>query len=334
MSKNSQSKAWCFTLYTKLDKNGQYSPTFVYDEETMVYAVLQTEECPTTGKLHFQGYIEFKGRVSFNRVKRILQSETVHITIARGSSEHNTNYCTKEETRIDGPWIFGESQNLPGQGARSDIGKFLDVALESFTPQESKHVPEFTGAPRIRDDAGQDVAMFSPLAERVRTPFGRAVGAHTDTFVKYHRGLEKAYEWLREPVGIVPMPYTIYIYGPTGVGKTKQAYLFDRYTFKMPYGKDGSLWFDGYTDQQTILIDELREGRIPTDWLLQFLDGYEFQLEVKGSFRPRACNYVFITSCYSPEEMWGAASIEYPQVMRRIRKVYEITDDFEIICRK
>lgn len=333
MSKNKRSQAWCFTLYTKIDKSGNYSPTFVYDESKMCYAVLQLEECPTTSRLHFQGYVEFKTRVAFDRCKKLLQSDSVNIRVADGSSEHNTTYCTKEETRVDGPWIFGETLGLQGQGARTDIQKFLDVALD-VEVQEDKHIPEFSGATHIRDVSG-DVAMFFPLPpQRVRTPFGRAVGTHTDTFVKYHRGLEKAYEWLREPVGIVPMPYTIFIYGPTGLGKTKQAYMFDKRVFKMPYGKDGALWFDGYTDQQTILIDELREGRLPTDWLLQFLDGYEFQLEVKGSFRPRACKYVFITSCHSPEVLWGAASIEYPQVMRRIRKVYEITDDYEIICRK
>lgn len=332
MSKNCQGQAWCFTLYTKLDNQGQYSPTFVYDEENMVYAVMQVEECPTSNRLHFQGYVEFKNRVSFNRVKRLLQSDTVNIRLAKGNSEQNTNYCTKEETRYDGPWIFGESLNLQGQGARSDIRKFLDVALEPLD-QGDKTPPEFSGATHIRDVNG-DVAMFFPLPQRVRTPFGRAVGAHTETFVKFHRGLEKAYEWLKPSVGIVPMPYTVYIYGSTGLGKTKQAYLFDNELFKMPRGKDGSLWFDGYTDQRTILIDELRPDRLPVDWLLQFLDGYEFQLEVKGSFRPRACDYVFITSCLSPEEMWGAASIEYPQIMRRIRKVYEIMDDYEIICHK
>lgn len=332
MSKNKQSQAWCFTLFTKLDKSGNYSPTFVFDEDKMAYAIMQVEECPTTAKLHFQGYVEFKNRVAFKRAKRLLQSDTVRITIAKGSSDHNRTYCTKEETRVDGPWEFGETLNLPGQGARTDIEEFLDVALSPLD-QEDKHIPEFSGATHIRDVNG-DVSMFFPLPKRVRSPFGQAVGAHTDTFVKYHRGLEKAYEWLRESRGIVGMPYTIYIYGPTGLGKTKQAYMFDKDTFKMPYGKDGSLWFDGYTDQRTILLDELREGRVPTAWLLQFLDQYDFQLEVKGTFRPRECKYVFITSCYSPEELWGAASIEYPQIMRRIAKVYEIGYDYEIICRK
>ena len=102
----------------------------------------------------------------------------------------------------------------------------------------------------------------------------------------------------------------------------------------MPYGREGSLWYDGYTDQQTILIDELREGRLPTDWLLQFLDGYEFQLEIKGSFRRRNCKYIFITSCHPPEQIWGPAGIEYPQVMRRINKIYQITEEFEILCEK
>lgn len=330
MTTKSKSQAWCFTLFTKLVR-GQYSPTFVYDEDNMVYAVMQVEECPTTNRLHFQGYVEFKNRVGFQRVKRLLQSDSVNIRPAKGSSVKNKEYCTKEETRVDGPWEFGETLGLEGQGARSDIRKFLDEAL-SVSEVQGTTPPEFSGATHVRDVDGF-VAMFSPVAESERSPFGLAVEKHTETFVKFHKGLAEACAWLRKPVPF-SKPYVIWIWGPTGVGKTRQVYHFDRNTFRMPYGKEGSLWYDGYTDQQTILIDELREGRLPTDWLLQFLDGYEFQLEVKGSFRRRNCKYIFITSCYPPEEIWGAAGIEYPQVMRRINKVYQITEEFEILCEK
>jgi len=329
MSKNTKSQAWCFTLYTKLDNKGNYSPTFVWNEEQMAYAVMQVEECPTTNRMHFQGYVEYKNRVTFKRAKQLLQSDTVNIRIADGSSDQNTTYCTKEETRIDGPWIFGESLNLPGRGTRTDIQKFLDAALSPVV-QEDKHIPEFTGASHLVEGA----SMFFPLPQRVRTPFGKAVENHTDTFVKYHKGLSLAYDWLRKTEGIVGMPYTVYIYGPTGVGKSKQAYIFDKGLFRKPFSRDNGLWFDGYTDQETILLDEIREDSIPIPWLLQFLDQYEFQLEIKGGFRIRNCKYVFITSCLSPEEMWGAGGREYPQIMRRIAKVYEITDDREIICRK
>ena len=184
--------------------------------------------------------MEYKNRIGFERAKRLLQSDTVHLTVAKGSSDDNTKYCTKEESRVDGPWIFGETLNLPGQGARSDIGKFLDVAL-SVSAQEDKHIPEFSGASHLVDDA----SMFFPLPKRVRTPFGKAVENHTDTFVKYHKGLSLAYDWLRKSPGIVGMPYTVYIYGPTGAGKSKQAYLFDKELFRKPFSRDNGLWFDG-----------------------------------------------------------------------------------------
>ena len=50
-----------------------------------------------------------------------------HFEVARGSPESNRAYCTKSDTRVDGPWEFGA---LPfGQGHRVDLDDAAEAVL-------------------------------------------------------------------------------------------------------------------------------------------------------------------------------------------------------------
>lgn len=103
------------------------------------------------GHKHFQGYLE----TTMPRRKAWLIknfSGTAHYEISGGTREENRKYCTKPETRIDGPWELGDWTE-GGQGARNDLKK---VALELKT----KKIKE--------------VAADNP-----------------ETYIKYHKGMEK-----------------------------------------------------------------------------------------------------------------------------------------------
>ena len=70
----------------------------------MTYLVAQKER-GAEGTEHIQAYISFENAVAFTTVKTIFQG--AHIEAARGSPEENRTYCTKEETRVAGPWEYG-----------------------------------------------------------------------------------------------------------------------------------------------------------------------------------------------------------------------------------
>lgn len=89
----SASKRWCFTWFADEINLDQMAPCF----EGWLF-VIGLEICPTTGKKHVQGYIEFdkKIRPLENKViKEILPN--AHWEKAIGSKEENYNYCTKEK---------------------------------------------------------------------------------------------------------------------------------------------------------------------------------------------------------------------------------------------
>jgi len=74
------------------------------------YSVFQHER-GESGTPHYQGYIHFKAARRFDAVKKILP--LAHWQEQKGNAEHSIVYCTKQDTRIGGPWTFGSA---PAQG--------------------------------------------------------------------------------------------------------------------------------------------------------------------------------------------------------------------------
>lgn len=102
-------RGWVFTLnnYSSVDV-----PRAV---EGVKYAIWQAEK-GEKGTKHLQGYFLFESTKRLPGVKKIFP--TAHWEIRRGTHEQARDYCSKEETRVEGPWTLGEE---PSQGARSDL---------------------------------------------------------------------------------------------------------------------------------------------------------------------------------------------------------------------
>lgn len=73
---------------------------------------------------------------------------------------------------------------------------------------------------------------------------------------------------------------TVFNYwGPSGSGKSRRAFNF----LPDAYVKDDTQWFDGYLDGQDIICEDLK-GNMPISVLLQLLDRYKVQGQIKGSY--------------------------------------------------
>lgn len=109
-----RTRAWCLTIN---NPNEGYPDCLQdwYRDHNMKYLVAQKEK-GAEGTEHIQLYVSFENPVSFSTVKTIFTG--AHIEAAKGSPEDNKKYCTKEETRIAGPWEYGE---LPVKGKRNDL---------------------------------------------------------------------------------------------------------------------------------------------------------------------------------------------------------------------
>ena len=119
-----------------------------------------------------------------------------------------------------------------------------------------------------------------------------------------------------------------YIYGTTGTGKTRYAMEQDDV-----YKIEGSClqWFDGYSGEKTLLIDEYNNDEKITK-LLNITDGYQLRLPIKGGFTYANWNRVIITSNLCPEQLHeNARSVHRDALFRRITKIVEKFKDKEII---
>lgn len=85
------------------------------------YLVFQKER-GESGTDHFQGYVYFKGKQRMSYLKKL--NSRAHWEVRRGTHDEAYAYCTKEDTRIDGPFEFGIAPNQ--QGKRTDIELLFD----------------------------------------------------------------------------------------------------------------------------------------------------------------------------------------------------------------
>lgn len=95
--------------------------------EWVSYCVYQLEK-GENGTPHHQMYCEFERAVNMSTVKSWLPR--AHIERRKGTQSQAIDYCTKEDTRIDGPWEYGEPKR---QGARSDLEAPCELIKEGVS---------------------------------------------------------------------------------------------------------------------------------------------------------------------------------------------------------
>lgn len=235
---NNGSRDWCFTAWRE--------PQF--DKDKIRYICWGLEECPTTYKEHWQGFVIFNGVCRLNRAKQLIGAgDDIHLERKRGTRVQAQQYCRKE-------------------GRFSEYGQFEQRTLE----------------------------------EILRLPINEIKDENLLVFLRYHRGLEKI-----QPKGPLFREVKIVIlWGEPRCGKTREAMNCDS-VFKLdwPYK-----WWDGYENEDRIIIDDYKEGTLDREYLLNICDGYRMRLETKGSHTWAKWSEVYITSNFNPEE-WAPIAL-------------------------
>jgi len=107
------------------------------------------------------------------------------------------------------------------------------------------------------------------------------------------------------------------LWGAAGSGKTRWAYE----NYPDLYSKSRGEWWDGYTGQKAILLDDYY-GYLSYSELLRVLDRYPYHAQIKGGFVWAQWEVVIITSNKHPSE-WYSNGLT-PALERRISEIREL----------
>jgi len=116
-----RARGWCFTI-----NNDKFTDLEDLVDCDCTYLIIGFEK-GKDGTRHIQGYVYFENARSFNSIKRFLPR--AHIEPAKGTPEHNQDYCSKEGNFFE----FGE---LPEPGKRNDLDRIKKMFQDGNTMLE------------------------------------------------------------------------------------------------------------------------------------------------------------------------------------------------------
>lgn len=255
------------------------------------FFVAGRETAPDTGRKHFQGYMEFPKEIKGARIKKCFRNR-----FPKGTEEHpgysiwfgapNASAQKNIEycTKVDkDPWIYGEPRGKQ-QGRRTDLEEVMATIRGGATMQE------------VADN-------HSRLWVQYRRSFN-----------EYANMCSKARNWPTQ---------LIFIWGPTGTGKTMHAQELD----PTPVFWESNQFLNGYHGEDVILLDDFDYKKMSWQTFLVMTDRYKHTVNIKGGSMNFAPKTIIFTSNSDPKS-W------YPDAPEETRKaIHRRMDEFgETIC--
>lgn len=157
----------------------------------------------------------------------------------------------------------------------------------------------------------------------------QVVAAQPSAFIKYPRGISEAFRYLGKRRSRDFKTTTWVFYGESGAGKSRAAYDLAQKNGSYYYKTRGD-WWDNYTGQETIIVDDFY-GWIRLDEFLRICDRYPLQVPIKGGFVEFLGKHIIFTSNKEPLE-WYSTDILSGELrnafLRRLDKIYYCTKEF------
>lgn len=181
----------------------------------------------------------------------------IHFEVRRGTQLDAINYCKKgKQTHAE--W---QLDNINGK----NFGKNADFT-EYGTPSSVKQ------GQRVDIEEVYQLAKAGKSDQQIIEEVGFA------PYVRCYRALNQVRLQIRPEWALGRE--IILIHGDSGIGKTGWSYKNYPDLFEMAV-QNGTLWFDGYAGEETVLIDDF-VGEIYLSAILKILDIYLRKLAIKG----------------------------------------------------
>jgi len=268
-----RNRNWVFTSF-------RVDVPFKWERYPIVrFAEWQLEQCPTTQKLHYQGYIVFEKQVTKKAVDDILfieaspehESHKPWCEGMKGSISQSNVYCTKGRTRIEGPWQYGQPLH---QGKSMNYDELAPMLIRGCSEKE----------------------LFDT--------FGMAFIRQRRYILDTQKSIMPERMWKTE----------LHIrWGVPDGGKSYDLKLRSGIFTKSPRNK----WWCGYRGQEEVLIDDF-DGWIDYKIFLQLADFGPLLVETKGGMVNFCAKKIYVTANDPWVTWWPNDRVCHAAVQRRI----------------
>ena len=257
--------------------------------ESFKYCIFQLEKGEEEETEHFQGFIIFNGGKRFRTIKSFLP--IAHLEKAKGSNVQCREYCSKTDTRIEGPFEFGK---FAEERERTDIKEFVELVKAGSTRQE--------------------LARLHP--QLYLKELNKINNLYADNY--------EDYSYMCRDIDVT------FIYGSAGAGKSTyvRKQVGDPRTLFGVNTYDNSM-FTNYRFQDNLLLDEFTDKLDPQHFN-RMLDIWPYEMRGLGVLRFAAFHHVYIVSNYSWKELYKTLQQTdirlYKALNRRIHKIIHFED--------
>lgn len=264
-------KRWCFTINNPNEDDimlllGTDSDGAQANYAQIEYLVMQEEQGHGEGTTHWQGFVILKKKQKLTWLKKNINPRA-HWEVARGTPQQCRDYCTKEDTRVEGG-VFKEFGHLPKREVKKKDERFAEACEELHTLTE----------------------CFKPFKEV--SPESMLQPCFVSAYKELTADILGPYR---------PDLVIITLIGPPGTGKSFLINKLWPEHGRCIMGNSGT-WFQNPISK--VMVFEEFCGQIQLQRMLQFLDPYPLALEVKGGMRPAMYNLVIITSNTTPDKWY------------------------------
>lgn len=228
---------------------------------------------------HLQGFMILKKVWRFKSIFKEIGN--CHLESAKASSIRCANYSKKGSMDSDEFSDCGPGRET----AHPDFGK--DADYWEFGALDKSRLSE------LRDKVSDLDHMCSGVLQGI--PLSQLALEAPSTFVRNYRGLGVLASYIVEPYKHY-MPRGFWFQGNVGTGKSHSA----RMLFPGIFDKPCTKWWDGYTGERAVLLDDLKNTKLG-HYLKRWADLYECTGEFKGGTTILR-HFALVTTCNHPIE--------------------------------
>lgn len=275
-----KARNWCFTAY----ESDEVQALINWDKKK--YLIVGEETCPTTGRKHYQGYMELKTPYGMKSIKNYITRECYHTSNThfeprRGSQLEAILYCKKDGAYTE----YGEKHEEKVQFSAD----MTDAEIATTWPHRCKALMD---AKRVIE------------AEKSFSSFWGTLGTPR-----------------REP-----LKYCLYICGKSGAGKTRAAWTLAKNEYGDDYTKVSQFQFEhGFLNAvnplaECLICNEFRDGNVRVADFLELTDPYYPMIaNIKGGKVHIMPKWVVICSIKRLGELYSNVCEDRQQFIRRFK---------------